>query len=59
MVAEIVRIHRPTQLVRDAPEGVAQLSLIGVGHSDFEVKFDDCRNRWLNAFASSRISLGT
>lgn len=32
VVAEVVRIHRPAQLVRDAPEGVAQLLLVGVGH---------------------------
>jgi hypothetical protein len=32
VVAEIIRIHRPAQLVGDAPEGVAQLLLVGVGH---------------------------
>ena len=32
VVAEVVRIHRPAQLVGDAPEGVAQLFLIFVGH---------------------------
>ena len=32
VVAEIVRIHRPAQLVGDAPEGVAQLFLVGVAH---------------------------
>lgn len=35
VVPEIVRIHRPPQLVGDAPEGVAQLALVGVGH--FEI----------------------
>ena len=34
VVAEVVRIHGPAQLVGDAPEGVAQLLLVGVGHAD-------------------------
>jgi hypothetical protein len=32
VVAEIIRLHRPAQLVGDTFEGVAQLFLIGVGH---------------------------
>ena len=32
VVAEVVRVHRPAQLVGDAPEGVAQLFLIRVSH---------------------------
>ena len=32
VVTEIVRIHRPAQLIGDIPEGSAQLLLIGVGH---------------------------
>jgi len=31
-MAEIIRIHRAAQLVGDAPEGIAQLFLVGVGH---------------------------
>ena len=33
VVAEVVRIHGPAQLVGDAPEGVAQLFSIGIGHA--------------------------
>jgi hypothetical protein len=33
VVAEVVHIHRPAQLVGDAPKGVAQLLLVGAGHS--------------------------
>lgn len=32
VVAEVVRIHRPAQLVGDSPKGGAQLLLVGVGH---------------------------
>jgi len=32
LVAEVIRVHRHAQLVRDAPEGLAQLFLVGVGH---------------------------
>ena len=32
LVAEVVRIHGPAQLVSDAPEGLAQLFLVGIGH---------------------------
>lgn len=32
VIAEIVRVHRPAKLVRDAPERVAQLFLMGFGH---------------------------
>lgn len=43
VVAEIVRVHRPAQLVGDAPEGVAQLFLIGVGHDG--ARGSDCDHR--------------
>ena len=33
VVAEVIRIHGPAQLVGDAPEGIAQLFLVGVGHN--------------------------
>ena len=32
VIAEVVRVHRPAQLVGDAPKRVAQLFLVGVGH---------------------------
>lgn len=32
VVAEIVRVHRPAQLVGDVPEGLAQLFLVLVDH---------------------------
>jgi len=32
VVAEVVRVHRPAQLVGDRPEGVAELLLAGVAH---------------------------
>ena len=32
VVAEVVRIHGPPQLVGDAPEGVAELFLVLLGH---------------------------
>jgi len=42
------RIHRPAQLVGDAPEGVAQLFLVGVGHSD-EKQIGLIVKLWCNA----------
>ena len=32
IVAEIIRVHRPAQLVGDAPEGLAQLFLVVTTH---------------------------
>ncbi len=60
-VVEIVRIHGPAQWVGDAPEGGAQLFLIGVGHpfnfvalvgvADGQIIFRiEQRQRLLNAF---------
>lgn len=31
---EIIRVHRPAELVGDGPEGLAQYFLVGVGHGD-------------------------
>ena len=41
VVAEIIRIHRPAQLIGDAPEGVAQLFLVGVGHEVGWLEMDE------------------
>lgn len=41
VVAEVVRIHGPAQVVRDAPEGVTQLFLIGVGHEVGGLEMDE------------------
>jgi len=39
VVAEISRIHRPAQLVRDGPEGFAELGLVGVTHGEVGAQF--------------------
>ncbi|MBP9224802.1 MAG: hypothetical protein KBF76_13100 [Verrucomicrobiales bacterium] len=43
---EIIRINGPAQLVGDAPEGIAKLLLVGVGHQEnrgekFGSRFDE------------------
>jgi hypothetical protein len=47
VVAEVVRVHRATQLVGDAPEDVAQLFLVGVVHDlkEIEVSRKDAKTQ--------------
>lgn len=36
VVAEVIRVHRPAELVRDAPECLAKLPLVALGHGASE-----------------------
>jgi len=57
VVAEIVRVHRPAQLVGDVPEGLAQLSLVGVGHWG-DPFLRGCHQRGLHNIRQSELELG-
>ena len=46
LVAEIVRIHRPAQLVGDAPESIAQLLLVGVAHQEKVISHQSSAKSW-------------